>query len=128
MMLRPTCLAALFLCLALSPAIAVADLPMQLNDGWHSWTIDSERSATIYVRLELGELRELRSEQFNCLSGIPAGVTSHGIVSADENFHWFRRFVEDKSVSRRIRNSALFGIAQSDSDLAFRYLDTLITG
>ena len=55
-------------------------------------------------------------------------MTDHGVVATSENFLWFKRFVEMTGLSKKIREAALFGVAQSDSDQAYDYLDRLITG
>lgn len=107
----------------------LAELPNVDADGWHSWTIDTERSETLYVRLKSGNPVDIRNVRFDC-APVPRGqvVADHGVVSAAENFAWFRRIFEDKTSSRQIRERALHGIAQSDSDQAFVYLDDLLMG
>lgn len=117
-----------------NPTIAMADkLPDSDANGWHSWTIESTSSTTIFVRLKNGAPIEIgkhrcNSSNFQHWSKEPSDVENLGVVTADENFQWFRRFVEDRSSPRETRNNALFGIAQSDSAAAFRYLDKLISG
>ena len=106
---------------------AGAQLPTQESDGWHSWTIDSDDSVTLYVRLKSGKPLEIRNASFNC-APVARGqtVVDHGLVSAAENIAWFRRVVENKSFNRDIRADALHGVALSDSDVAFEYLDKLL--
>lgn len=108
---------------------ALAELPKGDTDGWHSWTIDTESSETLYVRLKSGKPVEIRNVRVNC-APVPRGqvVADHGVVSAEENFTWFRRIFENKTFSRRIREGALHGLALSDSDQAFNYLDDLLMG
>lgn len=106
---------------------AIAELPKGDSDGWHSWTIDSDNSETLYVRLKAGKPVEIRNVRFNC-APVPKGrtVTDHGIVSAEDNFVWFRGIFENRTFSKQIRESALHGLALSDSDQAFTYLDDVI--
>ena len=108
---------------------ALAELPKVDADGWHSWTIDTESSETLYVRLKSGKPVDIRNVRFDC-APVPRGqvVADHGVVSAEENFAWFRRIFENKTFSRQIRERALHGIAQSDFDQAFDYLDGLLMG
>lgn len=131
--MRPTAAAMLLvtlvfhgICVAIEPAIT-GPLPKEESDGWHSWTIDSENPETLFVRLKSGQPVEIRNVRSNC-APVPRGqtVTDHGIVSAEENFVWFRKIFENRTFSRRIREGALHGLALSDTDEAFTYLDGLI--
>jgi len=108
--------------------VAVAELPGDTDTGWHSWQIDNDVETIVYVRLKSGTPDRIRTHDGDCVRPPKGEVIDHGIVAASENFLWFRQFVEMSGLNRRLREAALFGIAQSDSDQAYDYLDRLISG
>ena len=105
-----------------------AELPSSNADGWYSWTIDNDEQTVVNVRLEEGELTGLRIQNhyYNCYSGHTPKAQDLGVVTAEENFRWFRAHVEDPSADRNVRESALVGVVQSGSDEAFSYMERLI--
>lgn len=107
---------------------AFAELPSADAEGWFSWVIDNEEQTVVNVRVQEGELTGLRIQNhyYNCFPGRTPKAKDLGIVSADENFRWFREFVEDSSADRDSRESALVGVVQSGTDEAFAYVEALI--
>lgn len=84
-------------------------------------------SIQVYVRLVSGEPRDIRVLGSNCPVSVDSGLTDHGLVSSAENLGWFRNIIENRSLDRDVREEALFGLVQSESDAAYAYLDALLT-
>ena len=80
----------------------------------------------IYVRVDDGAPRDIRVLSSNCPASTESEVADHGLVSAGESLDWFRSIIEDKQLDMDIREEALFGLVQSESDVAFNYLDRLL--
>jgi len=81
----------------------------------------------IYVRLDDGVPKDIRVLSSNCPVSTESEVANHGLVSAGESLDWFRSIIEDKQLDMDVREEALFGLVQSESDAAFDYLDRLLT-
>jgi hypothetical protein len=81
----------------------------------------------IYVRLDDGEPKDIRVLSSNCPVSTESEVADHGLVSAGESLTWFRSIIEDQRLDIDIREEALFGLVQSESDAAFDYIDSLLT-
>ena len=81
----------------------------------------------IYVRLDNGEPKDIRVLSSNCPASTESEVRDHGLVSTDESLDWFRNIIEDQRLDMDIREEALFGLVQSESDAAFNYIDSLLT-
>jgi len=81
----------------------------------------------IYVRLDDGVPQDIRVLSSNCPVSTESDVADHGLVSAGESLDWFRSIIEDKQLDMDVREDALFGLVQSESDAAFDYLDRLLT-
>ena len=81
----------------------------------------------IYVRLDNGEPKDIRVLSSNCPASTESEVRDHGLVSTDESLDWFRNIIEDQRLDMDIREEALFGLVQSESDAAFDYIDSLLT-
>lgn len=107
---------------------AFGDLPSGDVDGWFSWVIDNDEQTIVNVRLNDGELTGLRIQNhyINCYPGRKITTTDLGVVSTDENFRWFRAYVENSESARSTRESALIGIVQTGTDEAFSYIERLI--
>ncbi|MCH9695328.1 MAG: hypothetical protein K0U72_12530 [Gammaproteobacteria bacterium] len=118
----------LFAALLLCGGVAAADLPGNSASGWHRWQIDNKHETTVYVRLQDGRPTRIRTHDGDCIRPPKGEVTDHGLVAASESYLWFRQFVEMRELDKHMREAALFGIAQSDSDQAYDYLDSLISG
>ena len=104
------------------------DLPTGEADGWYRWVIDNDEQTVMNVRLKNGELAGMRihNHYINCYPGREVNATDLGVITAEENFRWFRNFVEDTSADRSTRESALIGIVQTGTDEAFEYVETLL--
>jgi hypothetical protein len=81
----------------------------------------------IYVRLDNGEPKDIRVLSSNCPVSTESEVADHGLISAGESLAWFRSIIEDQRLDIDIREEALFGLVQSESDAAFDYIDSLLT-
>jgi hypothetical protein len=81
----------------------------------------------IYVRLDAGKPKDIRVLSSNCPVSTESEVADHGLVSVDESLGWFRSIIEDQRLDMDVREEALFGLVQSESDAAFEYLDRLLT-
>jgi len=120
--------ALLIIAVALWGGGAFAELPGDSATGWHSWRIDNNVETFVYVRLEDGVPTQIRTHTGDCMRPPKSKIEDHGAVTANENFLWFKHFVEMADLSNNMRDAALFGVAQSDSDQAYDYLERLITG
>lgn len=107
---------------------AFGELPAADADGWYRWVIDNDEQTIVNVRLKDGELTgmRIRNHYINCMPGRELNATDLGVVTAEENFRWFKRYVEDTSADRDTRESALVGVVQSGTDEAFDYVEALI--
>ena len=81
----------------------------------------------IYVRLDNGEPIDIRVLSSNCPASTESEVRDHGLVSANESLDWFRNIIENQQLDMDIREEALFGLVQSESDAAYDYIDSLLT-
>jgi len=81
-----------------------------------------------YVLMKNGKPSTIRILSSECPVTTETRITDHGVITAKDNVEWFRNVIEDASVGRSVREEALFGLAQSESDSAFDYLDRLLTG
>jgi hypothetical protein len=81
----------------------------------------------IYVRLDNGEPKDIRVLSSNCPVSTESEVADHGLVSAGESLDWFQSIIENQQLDMDIREEALFGLVQSESDAAFDYIDSLLT-
>ncbi len=81
----------------------------------------------VYVRLDNGKPKDIRVLSSNCPVSTESDVADHGLVTVNENIRWFRSIIEDKHVSDDVREEALFGLVQTESDAAFDYLDRLLS-
>lgn len=81
----------------------------------------------IYVLLDDGRPKDIRVLSSNCPVKTETSVTDHGLVTVDESLGWFRGIIENKQLEMDVREEALFGLVQSESDAAFAYLDRLLT-
>lgn len=81
----------------------------------------------MYVKFDGGKPAGIRVLSSNCPVSSELEVSDHGLVSADENLDWFRDVIENKRLDMDIREEALFGLVQSETDAAFDYLDSLLT-
>ena len=81
----------------------------------------------VYVRLDNGKPKDIRVLSSNCPVSTESEVADHGLVSAGESLAWFQSIIENRRLNMDIREEALFGLVQSESDAAFNYIDSLLT-
>ena len=81
----------------------------------------------VYVRINKGEPEDIYVLSSNCPVSMESEVSDHGLVSVADNIDWFRSIIENNQLSIDIREEALFGLVQSESDAAFDYIDSLLT-
>ena len=79
------------------------------------------------VRISKGEPKDIHVLSSNCPVSTASEVADHGVVSVADNIGWFRSIIENSQLSIDIREDALFGLVQSESDAAFDYIDSLLT-
>lgn len=117
---------AVIILIALLPLNAIAELPDTAVDGWFQWTVDGGRNATILVQLKEGLPVEMRVSGMYCGPAPRDEVIDLGTISPDENFRWFRRIAELEDADHEVRETALFGLAQSESDAAYDYIEAIL--
>jgi hypothetical protein len=81
----------------------------------------------VYVRMIKGEPKDIRVLSSNCPVTAESEIQSHGVISATENVNWFRKIIEDRKIDKSLREEALFGLVQSNSDEAYVYIDSLLS-
>ena len=80
----------------------------------------------VFARLDNGKLEDIRVLSSNCAVSTESEVIDHGLVSDNANLGWFRSIIENQNLDIDVREEALFGLVQSESDAAFDYLDSLL--
>lgn len=108
---------------------SAAELDGVSADGWHSWYVDAAdgQQAQFYVLVENGRPVRIHSLNWNRQKPTREAIEDHGRVSAVESYAWFRGVVEDAAVDEQIRDAALFGLVESDSDDALEYIDQILS-
>ncbi len=81
----------------------------------------------VYVRMRDGTPADIQILSSNCPVSTETALVDHGLVSAEENLRWFRHVIEDRKLSRTVREEALFALVMSESDAAYTYLDKLLS-
>lgn len=81
----------------------------------------------IYVLMRGGKPEKIRVLSSECPVETTAAIADHGVVPARHNVEWFRQVIEDKTLDHDVREEALFGLVQSESSIAFDYLDRLLS-
>ena len=102
-------------------------LPANAN-GWHTGQVDEVGPGVvqIYARMKNGVPVNIRVLSSECPVTAEGTITDHGLVSVAENIYWFRRVIENPRLDMDVREEALFGLAQSESDAVFEYFDALL--
>ena len=110
----------------------------------------------VYVLRDGGKVREIRALSADCPVEVSSAVNALGTMDAKASIAWLvqqaqggtsiaedavialamhaddvalpalQSLVEDRSQERELREQALFWLAQSDSDEAYRYIDSLL--
>ena len=102
-------------------------------DGRHmSFSSDGDCAAgtgqvQFYVLMKGGKPQKIRVLSSECPVETTATIANLGVVTAKDNVEWFRRVIEDRTLDHDVREEALFGIVQSESSIAFDYLDRLLS-
>ena len=97
-------------------------------DGWYKWQVDGAMT-TLFLRQENGKPASIRMFSPDCRWSSPEisdEVTDMGILSLDDSVAMLLDIVSEDDLDMDVREEALFGLAQSDSDTAFEYLDRLL--
>lgn len=81
----------------------------------------------VYIRLGAGIPQDIVVLSSNCPVSTETTVTDHGLLSATENLRWFRSVIEDRQLDNDVREEALFALVNSSSEVAYAYLDKLLT-
>ena len=80
-----------------------------------------------YVRIKNGRPTDIRTLSAACPVTATSAIKDHGVVPAKDSLAWFRNVIEDPGLDKDVREEALFGLVQSGSDEAFRYIDRLLS-
>ena len=102
-------------------------------DGRHmSFSSDGDCAAgpgqvQFYVLMKSGKPQKIRVLSSECPVETTAKIATLGVVPAKDNVEWFRRVIEDRTLDHDVREEALFGLVQSESTIAFDYLDRLLS-
>lgn len=80
-----------------------------------------------YALVKDGKPVKILALSAQCPVTTNAAIAHHGIVSTSDNLRWFRAVIEDPQVDQDLREEALFGLVQSESNAAYEYLDRLIS-
>jgi len=102
-------------------------------DGRHlSFSSNGDCDAAVgqvqfYVLMTAGKPRKIRVLSSECPVETTASIKNHGAVPAQHNVEWFRQVIEDRTLDHDVREEALFGLVQSESSIAFDYLDRLLS-
>lgn len=83
--------------------------------------------AQYYVLMENGKPQEVLVLSEACPVESAAQIIDHGVLPAEENIAWFRQVIENPTLDADVREEALFALVQSESSLAFDYLDQLLS-
>jgi hypothetical protein len=97
-------------------------------DGWYKWQVDGA-TTTLFLRQENSKPASILMFSPDCRwssNGISGEVTDMGALSLDDSVDMLLDIVSEKDLDMDVREEALFGLAQSDSDTAFAYLDQLL--
>ncbi len=81
----------------------------------------------VYARINDGKPVEIRVLSSNCPVSAKTEVVDLGLVSAQNNLSWFRKIIEDRSLYKKMREDALFALVMSKSEVAYAYLDQLLS-
>lgn len=109
---------------------ASSELSIGAADGWYKWQVEGT-ATTLYVRQERGQPTGIRVFSPDCrlaMRGISGEVADMGSVSVDDSVALLLRIARNENFDMDLRQEALFGLAQSDSDTAYAYLDQLLFG
>lgn len=102
-----------------------------LDGGRHSYGNDGNCVAEpgrirFYALVKDGKPVKIMALSSQCPVTTKTAVFDHGTVPAPASIAWFRRVIEDRSLNQDIREEALFGLVQSESDTAYEYIDSLL--
>lgn len=84
-------------------------------------------AAQVYVRIANGAPEKIWLFSSGCAISSEEPIDDRGVISEIESVDWLRGVVEDRRVTRTVREQALFALVQTESDAAFSYLDRLLT-
>ncbi len=108
-----------------SAEILPAEILPANASGWHTCSAPIGL-VQVYVRMRDGKPVDIRVLSSECPVSAATEITDHGLVSAEENMAWFSSVIEDPGQDMDVREDALFGLVQSESDAAFEYLNALL--
>jgi len=101
-------------------------------DGWYKWQVEGS-TMSLYLHQENGEPTRIRMFSPDCrlsvnISHYPikGEIVDLGVLSVDDSVAMLLDIVKEKDLDVRVREDAMFGLAQSDSDTAFEYFDQLL--
>ena len=80
-----------------------------------------------YAQFKQGKPIRIQVLSANCPVSASTAIKDLGTVTAAENLAWFRGIIEDRQLGRNLREEALFALVMSESDVAYQYLDRLLS-
>ncbi len=82
----------------------------------------------VYVQFDAGRPTEIRVLSSECPVTADSEIRDHGVISTADGIAWFRSIIEDRSSDNDLREQALLGLVQSQTDAAYDYIDQLLSG
>jgi len=149
--------AALLFAACISSESHSSDLLRITGDGWYMWQVEGNDDLEIHALIESGQPTEFVLPGIQCGRRTPPDSADLGVIAADESIAWLQRYIAPRSAvssevmaaiaahatdsavdvladvvrfghDRHNREEALFWLANSDSDVAFEFIDRLLTG
>lgn len=101
------------------------------SDGWYKWQVEGA-ATTLFLYQENNKPTHIRIISPDCRitwhgrKRINGEITDMGTLSLDDSVAMLLDIVREKDLGKDVREEALFGLAQSDSDTAFEYFDQIL--
>ena len=112
-------------------APASSDLSSLTADGWYKWQLEGMET-TFFLKQENGRPAKLRYFSSDCRISwggartISGEVIDMGALSLDDSVTMLLDIAKEEDLNKDVRQAALFGLAQSDSDTAYAYFDQIL--
>ena len=101
------------------------------SDGWYKWQVEDD-TTTLYVLKKNDHPRRIRMFSPDCrpwdsnLHGISGEITDMGTLSLEDSVTMLLDIAKSNDLDMDVREDALFWLAQSNSDLAYAYINQLL--
>jgi hypothetical protein len=80
-----------------------------------------------FTLIRNGKPAKILALSSNCPVTSSVRISDHGVIPAAQNTAWFRGVIENSKLDQGIREEALIGLVQSNSDTAFDYIDSFLS-